>query len=54
MSVWVICDWAGNRCFGEVSFPSFEDAWCYLYARFESLPDADFEAEMGEYFVEEL
>lgn len=31
---WVIMDWAGNRCFPDESFDTFDDAADFLYEMF--------------------
>lgn len=49
-----IFDWAGNRCFSAESFETFEDAWGFLYQRYDALPEKDFDDQMSEYFVEEV
>lgn len=38
MSTWIIKDWAGNHCFPDQEFTSFEDAWGFLY---DLYPDDD-------------
>lgn len=47
-----IQDWAGNDksdYYGE--FNSFEDAWGALYAEFSHLSDADYDAQLSEFYV---
>lgn len=48
----IIKDWAGNICFKGKTFDTFEDAWDYIYNTYAFLPQAEFDAQMGEYFVE--
>lgn len=52
---WIIRDWIGNVCFGGVTFPSFEDAWGYVYEN-DPAP-SDEEADKGwydDYYVVEV
>jgi hypothetical protein len=49
----IIEDWAGNHCFRDKEFSSFEDAWGFLYKKYEHLSEKEFDDQMGEYFVEE-
>jgi hypothetical protein len=51
---YVIEDWAGNTCFGGKTFESFNEAWGFLYEKFEGLSHNEFGAEMGEYEVTEV
>lgn len=53
MAKFIIKDWAGNTCFKGKTFPSFEDAWEFLYSypEYEALSDKAFEEAMGEYEV---
>lgn len=46
----IIQDWAGNVLFDGREFPSFEDAWGFIY---DTFPDQD-EDFYGEYYVEEV
>lgn len=48
-----IRDWAGNTCFKGRRFATFEDAWGFLYRKYDHLAEKEFDEEMGEYFVEE-
>lgn len=50
MSAWVIFDWAGNRCFQGISFPSFDDAEDWLC---EQLGD-EYDTDRGEYYITEV
>ena len=43
--VFIIKDWAGNQCFGGIEFTTFEDAWEYIYEKFDD------EEEYQEYQV---
>ncbi len=52
--MWIIKDWANNVCFQGQTFPSFEDAWEFLYEKFDHLDEHDFDVEMGEYRVEKV
>lgn len=49
----IIKDWTGKRCFGEVSFQTFQDGWEFLYTQFpgDDLKDPD-EQDLQEYYVE--
>jgi hypothetical protein len=50
----IIKDWANNVCFKGQTFPSFEDAWGFIYENDPAPSDA--EAESGwfdDYYVEE-
>jgi len=49
----IIKDWAGNTCFKGKTFPSFEDAWEYIYSKYEHLSDKAFEEQCQEYSVEQ-
>ena len=44
---WIITDWAGNICFGGISFNDFEDAEAWLA---EKLGD-DYETDREEYYI---
>lgn len=46
--MFVVVDWANNALFGGMSFPSFDDAWGYIYEQF---PD---EECYDDYFVCEV
>jgi hypothetical protein len=56
---YIIKDWAGNICFKGKQFPSFEDAWGFLYELYDeqkfagTLSEKEFDDQMSEYFVEE-
>ncbi len=50
--MWVIIDWTGKACFHGRRFKTFEDGWAFLYEKFDSLPEKEFDEEMGEYWVE--
>jgi hypothetical protein len=55
MKKYKIMDWAGNdksNYYG--TFNSFDDAWGALYAEFESLDEKDFDAQMSEFYVDEI
>lgn len=43
-----IFDWAGNECFGGITFDDFEDAWGFLYEKF---PNGDEDNTFDDYFV---
>lgn len=43
----IIKDWADNVCFQGIEFPTFEDAWGYIY---ENVKDED--NAYDDYFVE--
>ncbi len=47
----IIQDWAGNHCFQQHDFASFENAWGFLYEKYEALSEKDFDEQMGEYYV---
>lgn len=47
---YIIFDWAGNRKLSLNGFPTFEDAWDFIYA---TLPDASDE-DLGEFYVDKL
>ena len=49
-----IIDWASNEMFGGKQFDSFEEAWGFLYEKFDHLPEKEFNEEMGEYEVVEV
>lgn len=54
MTQYKIIDWAGNDktpYYG--TFETFEDAWGALYEEFDSLPEDEFDAQMGEFYVVE-
>ncbi len=51
MNKFIIKDWADNHCFKDKRFPSFESAWGFLYEKYESLPEKEFDEQMSEYFV---
>lgn len=53
MSKFIIQDWAGNVCFSAKEFDSFEDAWGFIYEKFDHLDEDAFDEEMGEYSVVE-
>jgi len=46
--LFLIEDWAGNLCFEGKEFPTFDDAWEYIYERF---PNGDETGEWDEYYV---
>lgn len=48
---YIIRDWAGNLCFHGKEFPTFEDAWGFLYEKF---PNGDEDRTFDDYFVEEV
>lgn len=48
---YVIKDWAGNICWGGIEFDSFEDAWSYMYEKYEHLSDEEAAEEFEEYHV---
>lgn len=63
----IIQDWAGNvlsqnKLFypprspwlHPKTFKYFEDAWGWLYEKFEHLNEKDFNEQMGEFYVEEF
>lgn len=65
MSKFRIEDWAGNILdYSDVfmrphyavakEFPTFEEAWNYLYRKFDHLSEKEFDEEMSEYYVEEV
>jgi hypothetical protein len=43
---YIIKDWAGNHCFKDKEFLSFEDAWEFLFSKFD-------DSELEEYEVVE-
>lgn len=43
-----IFDWAGNECFGGITFDDFEDAWGFLYEKFSN---GDEDNTFDDYFV---
>lgn len=47
MNTYLIYDWAGNLKFNGQSFDTFEDAWEYLYERFET------DEDLGEFYVKQ-
>ena len=50
----IIKDWAGNTCFKGQSFPSFEEAWGFIYEN-DPIPEPTEENEahwFDDYFVE--
>lgn len=48
IETWIIQDWTGKRCFTEMTFDSFEDAWGFLY---ETFPNGDDDQTFDDYFV---
>jgi hypothetical protein len=56
MKKFIIKDWTGKICFHGQTFDSFEDAWGFLYEKYEHLKVGDDEKEyneaLGEYHVE--
>lgn len=51
MDRYEIRDWANNLCFKGKTFPSFEDAWGFLY---ETFPNGDEDRTFDDYFVVEV
>lgn len=47
-AIFEIRDWADNLMFGGITFPTFEDAWGFIYEKFPDAKDGDFD----DYFVE--
>lgn len=48
---YIIKDWANNEMnFGD--FKTFEDAWSFIYEKYQDLNEEDFNDQMSEYFVE--
>lgn len=52
MTKFIIKDWAGNICFFGKEFPSFEDAWSFIYEMYPS-EESDNDGTFDDYFVEE-
>ena len=50
MDKYIVYDWAGNLMnFGQ--FDDFEDAWGFIYEKFDHLSEQAFDEEMQEYQV---
>lgn len=47
----IIKDWAGNICFNNKSFSTFEDAWGFIYDFYRDLLDKEAEECFNEYEV---
>lgn len=51
MSKFIIKDWADNICFKGKKFDTFEEAWGFIYEKYEHLEERDFDEQMSEYEV---
>lgn len=49
-----IQDWIGNVCFNGREFKSFDEAWAFIYKKFEHLEETKQEEEFQEYSVLEV
>ena len=50
---YIIQDWAGNVMFNQIEFETFEDAWSYVYEKFEYLSDSEAEEQYQDIYVEQ-
>ncbi len=48
---YIIRDWANNVCFKGKTFKTFEEAWGFLYEKYDHLDEEEFDEQMGEYEV---